>query len=104
MILIDKNILGAALAFLLGLAVAAANYGLSRLLLIKQPRLFAAGQVIRQILSVGYLLALYFLGGKTPWNPLWLLIGGGLGLTLPLLWSTKRLVQLSQGKEDSADG
>ncbi|MBQ6824673.1 MAG: hypothetical protein IJP27_08465 [Clostridia bacterium] len=101
------NIIGAALAFIVGAAVAVLNYSLSRFMLKKHPQQYAAMQVVRQLLQVGYLLAIFFLAGYTPWDRMWLLVGGCLGVTLPMIWFTMQLLKLNQslqGKEESSDG
>lgn len=101
------NFFGAALAFLLGAAIAWLNYCLSRRVLKKTPSKYAAAAPGRQLLQVAYLVALFLLGGYTPWNRIWLLVGGCLGITLPMIYFTYKLVQLSnslQKKEASSDG
>ncbi|MBQ8400609.1 MAG: hypothetical protein IJX14_01640, partial [Clostridia bacterium] len=35
-------------------------------------------------LGIGYLAALYFAAPYTPWDGIWLLAGGAIGLTLPM--------------------
>lgn len=104
----NENILGAALAFAGGIAVAALNYGISKWLLIHKPGAYAASQIARQLLQIGYLVLLYLGGAKTPWSPLWLLVGGCLGVTLPMAWFTVKLVRLNDslysGKEEPSDG
>ncbi|MBQ8894662.1 MAG: hypothetical protein IJ043_09700 [Clostridia bacterium] len=107
MIVIDTNLFGAALAFCVGVGIAAVNYGISRYLLKKQPGLYTTAQILKQLLQIGYLVVLFTLGGYTPWDKLWLLVGGCLGITLPMIWFTFRLVRLNdalQRKEDSSDG
>ena len=110
-IIVQADLFGAALAFGAGIAVAALNYSVSRLILKKAPAQFAAGTVVRQIIQVGFLLGLYILGEKLPWNRIYLLIGGALGLTLPMIWFTARLIRLNadlqqhpNGKEDESNG
>lgn len=103
----DRDILGAALAFLAGAALAAAGYGLSRRTLKKAPSRYAAVQAAKQLLQIAFLVLVYVLGGYTPWDRIWLLAGGCLGLTLPMIWFTYKLVRLNDSlrdKEDSSDG
>lgn len=105
--MIGTNILGAALAFATGAAIAALNYAVSRYLLTKRPSMYAGMQIIWQPVQIAYLGALVLLGGYTPWNWLWLLAGGCLGITLPKFWFTYRLVKLNDSlheKEESSDG
>lgn len=101
------NFFGAFLAFLLGAAIAAVNYGFSRFVLKKHPEKFALTPVLRMVLQVGYLAAVFFLAPYTPWDRLWLLVGACLGVTLPMIGFTYRLVKLNDqvhGKEDPSDG
>lgn len=104
MIFIENNWIGAALAFGVGAVIAVLNYGFSVFMLKKHSGQYAASQLLKQLLQIGYLAVLYFFGGYTPWSKLWLLVGGCLGMTLPALWFTYRLVKLNEGKEESKNG
>lgn len=101
--MIDNNIFGALLAFCIGAAIAAVNYGISRYVLKKHPDKYAFTTMIRMVLQVGFLVAVYFLGGYTPWDTLWLLAGGVIGITLPMFWFTYRLVKLNDEAKDRAE-
>ena len=85
---------------MLGAVIAYVNYIISKHLLKNKPDLYAAGQVIRQIIQIGYLVLLFTLGGYTPWEPVWLLVGGVLGITIPMFYFTFKLVKLNDKKED----
>ncbi len=100
----NANWVGAALAFLMGAGIAAVNYFISRFMLKRHPAQYAATSLVRQLLQVAYIVLLFFLGDRTPWSKPWLLIGGVLGVTLPMLFFTMRLLKLSQGKEESENG
>ena len=105
--MIGTNIFGAALAFAIGAAVAALNYVFSRYLLTRRPSMYPGMQIVWQPVQIAYLGALALFGGYTPWNWLWLLVGGCLGITLPKFWFTYRLVKLNDSlrkKEGSSDG
>lgn len=105
--MIGTNIVGAALAFVIGAAVAALNYAFSRYALAKRPSMYAGMQILWQPVQIAYLAALILFGGYTPWDRLWLLVGGCLGITLPKFWFTYRLVRLNDSlrkKEGSSDG
>lgn len=105
MIKIDNNFLGAGIACLGGAGIAAINYAVARFILKKYPEQYAAGQLIRQVLQIGYLLLLYFAGAALPWDRVWLLVGGALGLTLLMPFFTYRLVRMNgAGKEEGSDG
>ena len=102
-----SDIFGAACAFCAGAAMAGAGYALSRLALQKAPSVYAAVQAAKQILEVAFLVLLFVLGPRTPWDRVWLMAGGCLGLTLPMIWFTYRLVKLNDSlhkKGDSTDG
>ena len=105
--MIEANIFGAALASVIGAAIAALNYAISRRLLVKRPSMYVGMQIIWLPVQIAYLGALVLFGGYTPWDRLWLLSGGGLGITLPKFWFTYRLVKLNDSlceKEGSSDG
>lgn len=101
------NIVGAILAFGIGVLIAVVNYMFSRRVLLKRPSQYAIMQIVRQWIQIAYLLILYIAGKYTPWDSIWLLVGGCLGITLPMFWFTYRLVKLNDsfsGKEESTDG
>lgn len=105
--MIETNILGVAIAFGIGFAIAALNYAFSRYLLRKHPSKYAGTQILWQFLQIAYLGAILLLGGYTPWDRFWLLVGACLGITLPMFWFTYRLVKLNNSlreKEGSSDG
>lgn len=101
------DLLGAAIAFLLGCGIATGNYALSRRVLKTAPNKFSLTMTARQFVQVLFIVLIYFLGQYTPWNRLWLLVGGVLGMTLPMFWFTSKLVKLNdggKGKEEEANG
>ena len=103
----DANWVGALLSFLVGVGIGAICYAISRYMLLHHPRHYAVSDVARRIIQVGFLVAVFFLGDYTPWDKLWLLVGGGLGITLPMIWFTYRLVKLNDSlskKGDEQDG
>ena len=107
MVIIGTNLFGAALAFAVGAAVAALNYAFSRYLLTTRPSLYVGTQAVRQAVQVAYLVILLLFGKHTPWDTVWLLAGGALGITLPMFYFTYRLVKLNDSlhrKEESPDG
>ena len=103
-----SNVFGAALAFLVGAGLAAAGYGLDRRTLRTAPEKYAVSHIAKQAVNVLFLAALLVFGGRTPWDRLWLLGGGALGITLPMIWFTYKLVKLNDSlheeKEDSDNG
>ena len=106
-IIIRSNIFGAVLACAVGVGIAAVNYLISRYVLKKHPAQYAMTPVVRQLIQVAYLVVLFFFGDRTPWDKIWLLAGGCIGITVPMLWFTYRLVKLNDDqhrKEDRSDG
>lgn len=103
----DSDIIGAVIAFCIGVAVASVNYAFSRYVIKKHSDKYAVTAVVRQLIQVAYLVLLFFFGEKTPWDRMWLLVGGCLGITIPMIWFTLQLVKLNASlnrKEESSDG
>lgn len=102
-----SDIVGAICAFAAGAAIAAAGYLASRQVLKKRPNRYILVQTVKQLVQIGFLVALFLLGDRTPWDRIWLLVGGCLGITLPMIYFTARLVKLNdslRGKEEHKDG
>lgn len=100
----EANWVGAALAFAVGVGIAALNYLFSKFILRKHPTQYASATILRQIIQILFLVLLFALGDLTPWNKAWLLVGGVLGITLPMIYFTSRLLKFNNGKEDKSDG
>jgi len=104
---LTSNIIGAVLTFLLGFGIAAANYVLSRHILLKHPAQYPMTMVARQIIQVVYIVLVFILGSFSPWDRIWMLVGAVLGITLPMFWFTFKLVKLNDSirrKEETSDG
>ena len=106
MVKINSNIFGVAVAFLIGGLISYLNYALSKYILKNRPKIYASTHFFRQLIGIGYLAFLYLFGGRTPYNPIWLVLGGCLGITLPMFYFTFRLVKLNnkESKEDNTNG
>lgn len=103
----ESDFFGAFLAFCIGALIAALNYGISRRLLRENASRYVMLQSLKQLIQVAFLILIFLLGDRTPWDKVWLLVGGALGITLPMFYFTYRLVRLNdslRGKEDSTDG
>ncbi len=95
-----------------GLLVAFVNYLFSKSVLVKAPQKYSLITVVRQILQVGFLAAVYFIGTKTELaDPVYLLVGAVLGMTVPMIYFTKKLLRVNeltannkQKKEVETDG
>ena len=84
-----------------------AGYLTSRRALQKKPGLYALVQAVKQLVQIGFLVLLFLLGDRTGWDRMWLTVGGALGITLPMIFFTVRLVRLndaSSEKEGPKDG
>ena len=91
----SHGLFGLAAALLGGVLVGLVNYILTAVVLRRKASLYATFSVVRQLLHIGYLVALYLLAPYTPWDRLYLLIGGVLGMTVSMVVFTARLVRLS---------
>lgn len=105
--MLQNGIIGAAICFAAGLAIAYVNYLFSRYILVNKPEKYSLTTVIRQMVQVAFLAAVYFIGEKTEADTVYLLIGAALGVTLPMIFLTKKLLGLNEKiseKGDEADG
>ncbi len=90
----SNAVIAALLAALTGGGLAYVNYRLTAYAAGKQTTTtLSLIPVVRMLLSVGYLAALYLLGQATALDTVWLLAGGAVGLTLPALAFTVLLVK-----------
>ena len=97
MIDVATNIIGAAVAVLCGFLVALVNYILSKTILAKAPEKFSFVTVVRQVIQIGFLVAVYFIGEKIPdVNIMYLLVGAVVGMTAPMVIFTRKLISLNQ--------
>ena len=108
----NHNIIGAIVAAIAGVVIALINYIFSKKVLINAPEKYSLITVVRQILQVGFLVVVYFTGTKTQLaDPVYLLVGAVLGMTVPMIYFTKKLLLINEAeakaknkKEDEADG
>ena len=90
------NILGAVLATIVGICVAFLNYFLSKTVLLKMPDKYSMVTVLRQVFQVGFLAIVYFIGDKIEYvNTIFLLVGAVLGMTVPMIFFTKKLLSIN---------
>jgi hypothetical protein len=109
---LNHNLIGAIVAAIAGVVIALINYIFSKKVLINAPEKYSLITVVRQILQVGFLVVVYFTGTKTQLaDPVYLLIGAVLGMTVPMIYFTKKLLLINEAeakaknkKEDEADG
>lgn len=106
----SHNIIGAFVTAVIGLLIAFINYSFSKKVLEKTPEKYALITVARQILQIGFLAIVYFVGTKTQVaDVIYLLVGAVLGMTVPMFYFTKKLLTLNESfvktkKEDDANG
>lgn len=107
----DNGFLGALIAFIPGLGISFLNYRLTDFFIKKFKEKFPSVSLIRQLGQVCYIVAVYFLAPYTPWDRTYLLIGAALGVTLPMIFFTYKLLKSDSNtsekykkKEDDANG
>lgn len=102
-----SGIIAAFAALLGGVLIAFINYLISRYVLMKRASLFSSVSLVHQILNVAYIVALYFIAVKTGINLIYMLAGGALGITLPMLIFVPQLIKLTKSdasKDVNIDG
>ena len=103
----SSPIVGGVVAFLIGCAVSALNYWINVLTLKKDPARLASMSIVRQILSVACLIAVFLIAKILPWGQIPMLIGAALGLTIPAFFFAFRLAKLNDAasaQEDDTSG
>ena len=108
----NPDIIGALVAAIAGFLVTFINYTFSKKVLIKTPDKFLFTTMARQVLQVLFLVLVYFIGTKTEVaNVMYLLVGAVLGMTVPMVYFTKKLLSFNkttdtkkEEKEGEADG
>ncbi len=106
------DIIGAIVAAIAGFLIAFINYTFSKKVLMKAPDKFFTSTMARQVLHVLFLVLVYFIGTKTEIaNVTYLLVGAVLGMTIPMVYFTKKLLSLNKStvtkkeeKEVETDG
>lgn len=100
-------IVGGILAALPGVLIAWVNARLTAKVAKSGTTSLSLIPVLRMVLSIGYLALVYLVSPHLPWDRLWLLAGGCVGLTLPMFFFTfgllKQLNTESKQAETSAE-
>lgn len=92
----NYNILSAVPAAIAGVFIAFLNYTLSKVVIEKSPDKYSAVTILRQVIQIGFLVAVYFVGKKTETiNLTYVLIGAVVGMTVPMLFFTKKLLSVN---------
>ncbi len=97
----ENAFVGGALAFAAGAVIAVSNYLITQKILKSKNGSLGAVSIIRQTVNIGYFVLLYFLAEYLPWDTFPLLIGGALGITLPMLILTPMLMKKAQSANRS---
>ena len=102
----NENIVGAIITFALGIVVAYLNFLLSKAILTKQPEKYAISTVLRQVIQIIYIVAVYFVSTVAPWDMWYMLIGAVLGVTIPMIYFTHKLIKINDSmiKKDKKEG
>jgi len=97
---------GILITLTIGAALAYVNYILTKKAASKSSGALSAVPVLRMVLNVGYLAAVYFIAPLTPWDTVWMLLGAVVGITVPMFIFTFMLLGQLNGekKQDKADG
>lgn len=103
-----ENIIGAAVAALAGIAVAYFSFLISKKALKSNPEKYLSASLLRLMLQIALLAAIYFIAKETVKDVAFPLIGGALGVTLPGFYLTGKLLNCNSPKTmekgESADG
>lgn len=106
-----KDIIAAAVAFAAGVLVAALNYLISKAVLQKSPEKFSFVTILRQVIQIAFLVLAFFASQKLELNMVYPFVGAVVGLTVPMLFFTKKLVSFNEKlksenkkKGDETDG
>ncbi len=99
------DIIGFIIAVLCGFLVAVLNYFLSKTVLEKAPAKYSLITIVRQVLQIGFLVIVYFVGSKIQAvNSTYILVGAVLGMTVPMVCFTKKLLSLNQANNKTDNG
>lgn len=95
------------MAFAAGVPIAIIGYLFSKYIIKHHGDKYAASQIVRTVVQVGFLFALFIVSENFPQSRVGMLIGGCLGITVPMAFFTVRLVKYNNSlneKGGSADG
>ncbi len=92
----ENDFIGAAAAFAAGVLISFCNYKISEYFLKNCPDKFSFVSVVRQLIQVLFIVALFFGAKYTPWDRTFVLLGGALGITIPMLIFTSRLLKTNK--------
>lgn len=100
----NSNIFGAAMAFVVSVLITIVGSLLQAYAIKKRnTKLYVAMDLSKQAVQLVFFIVIFVLGPHTPWNRIWLLCGSCLGVTLPSMFITKRLVKLNDSFNSGED-
>lgn len=100
-----NDIIGVIIVVLCGFIVAVLNYFLSKTVLKKAPAKYSLITIVRQVLQIGFLVIVYFAGTKIQEvSSTCILVGAVLGMTVPMVYFTKKLLSINQAKNIKDNG
>ncbi len=91
-----ENIIVSVICFILGIGISALNYLISKKMLLNHSDKYSYVTIIRQIIQVAFLVAVYVLAVVFKLNPVYALIGGVLGNTSSMVFFTKKLLNVNK--------
>ena len=96
-----ENIIALVICFVLGVGISALNYMISKKVLLKHANKYQFVTIVRQIIQVTFLVALYAAGVLLDINAVYTLVGGALGNTISMFFFTKRLLDINRKVEEA---
>ena len=97
------SVVGAVIACIAGIAVAAGNDKLTRTVLGKKPSRLGALFALRQGINIAYLATVYFLSAALGMNTALLLVCAALGITVPSIFFALRLSKQAGGQKSEPE-
>lgn len=96
-------ILSTLLSFLGGALVAYLNYRVNLRALRKKPNSLGQLSVVREILSVVYFVAVYYLSARVPGGRVAMLVAAAVGLTVPSVLLSLKLSKIAEEMAQQAN-
>ena len=94
-------LVGVIISFFFGVTVSFVNYKVSKTMLKRNPKALSSLFMIREAFIIVFLITLYAVSGFTPWNGVYLVIGGAVGATVPTIFFTYALLRYVRSNSDA---
>ena len=96
----DLGLIAALVISLLGgVAMASVNYIITNAVMKKKPDMLSMTAVVRQVINVAYLAAVYFVSSAVLSSVAYPLVGAVIGLTVPMFIFTFKLVKKNDSEK-----